>query len=75
MALRELFAFALRRERRRLSDEESREAGALITRRLQELLGGVLTPPQKIEAPLPMLSAKMKEPSDKADTLKETSSR
>lgn len=37
MALRKLFAS--RRERRRLADEQSREAGALITRRLQELLG------------------------------------
>ena len=42
MALRKLFA--LRRERRRRADEQSREAGALITRRLQELLGDVSTP-------------------------------
>jgi hypothetical protein len=70
MALRELFAFALRRERRRRADEQSLEAGALITRRLQELLDGVPTPPQTIETPPPMLSAKMKEPSFKADTLK-----
>jgi hypothetical protein len=68
MSLRKLFA--LIKERRRLSDEESLEAGALITRRLQELLGGVPTPPQTIETPPPMLSAKMKEPSFKADTLK-----
>ena len=65
MALLELFA--LRRERRRRADEQSGEAGALITRRLQELLSGVPTPTQTIETPLPMLSAKMKEPSYKAD--------
>jgi len=41
MALQQLFA--LRRERRRRADEQSREAGALIAKRLQELLGVPIT--------------------------------
>lgn len=60
MALRELFALITARRRR--SEEQSREAGAQITRRLQELLGGVPTQTQEVETPLPVLEVKRNQP-------------
>jgi hypothetical protein len=59
MALRELFALIT--ERRRRSDEQAREAGAQIRRRLRELLD-VPTLTQEVETPLPMMEEQVSEP-------------
>jgi hypothetical protein len=67
MALRELFALIT--ERRRRSDEQSREAGAQIRRRLQELLSNRTSiPTREVETPLPVLAAGVNKPAYRADT-------
>ncbi|MGA8436927.1 MAG: hypothetical protein WB762_07545 [Candidatus Sulfotelmatobacter sp.] len=64
MSLREWFA--LTRERHGQSGEQSREAGAQITRRLQALLTRAPTPTQA-EAPISMPAAQVNGSTDKAE--------